>query len=111
VTTIDFVYMFPKTKSSNQVIKQLVNGWELSSMIRMQSGMPLTVNANGNLFGANIGNNGGQYANLIGDPYANTNAFQILNPLAFQRPPTAAGAIQPATSSICPSSGTSTPQS
>jgi hypothetical protein len=86
VTTIDFVYMFPKTKSSNQVIKQLVNGWELSSMIRMQSGMPLTVNANGNLFGANIGNNGGQYANLIGDPYANTNAFQILNPLAFQRP-------------------------
>lgn len=86
VTTIDLVYMFPKLKNANMLMKQLVNGWELSGMFRAQSGMPLTVNSNGNMYGVNIGNNGGQYATLIGDPYANTNSFQILNPLAFQRP-------------------------
>lgn len=86
VFTLDFIYMFPRTTSGNMLKRQLVNGWEWSGIFRAQSGMPLTVNANGSLYGVNIGSNGGQYTNLIGDPYANTNSFQVLNPLAFQRP-------------------------
>lgn len=83
VVTLDFVYMLPKTKSSNMLLKQALNGWEVSGMIRSQSGMPVTVTSNGNLQGVNAGT---QYPNLAGDPYANTNSFQLLNPAAFQRP-------------------------
>jgi len=89
VATVDFVYMLPKLKSSNYAAKLLTNGWELSGMFRAQSGMPINVTSNGNLMGVNLGGTGnstGQYPNLIGDPYANTNAFQLLNPAAFQRP-------------------------
>jgi hypothetical protein len=86
VATIDFVYMFPKIKNANVVTKQLVNGWELSGMFRAQSGMPLTITSNGGLYGVNVGNNGGQFPNLVGDPYAGQNSFQWLNQAAFQRP-------------------------
>jgi hypothetical protein len=83
VTTVDFVYMLPKLKASNYATRLLTNGWELSGMFRAQSGMPISVTSNGNLDGVNTGS---QYVNLIGDPYANTNKFQWLNPAAFQRP-------------------------
>jgi Carboxypeptidase regulatory-like domain/TonB-dependent Receptor Plug Domain len=85
VATVDFVYMLPKVKGSldSPALRQIFNGWELSGMIRSQSGMPLTINSNGNLFGANLGS---QYANLSGNAYAGQNAFQWLNPAAFTRP-------------------------
>ena len=88
VVSLDFVYMFPKVKGSldNAATRLLLNGWELSGVIRDQSGMPVNITSNGNLYGLNIGNNGGQYPNLVGDPYAGTNAFKLLNPAAFVRP-------------------------
>lgn len=52
-------------------------------MIRSQSGMPINITSNGNLYGLNLGSN---FANLSGDAYANTNGFQWLNPQAFTRP-------------------------
>ena len=89
VVTLDFVYMLPKTKGTNPVLKQLLNGWEVSGMFRSQSGMPVLITSNGTLGGLNLGggpNSTGQYPNLVGDPYANTNNYQLLNPAAFQRP-------------------------
>ena len=85
VETLDFVYLLPKVKGSldQPGLKQIFNGWELSGMIRAQSGMPLTINSNGNLMGVNLGS---QYANLTGDAYAGQNSFQWLNPAAFTRP-------------------------
>jgi hypothetical protein len=83
VITLDFVYMLPKTTTGNAAVKQVVNGWELSSMIRSQSGVPININSNGNLYGVSAGN---QYPNLSGDPYAGNNSFQWLNPAAFTRP-------------------------
>jgi hypothetical protein len=83
VITLDFVYMLPKTKSSNLIAKQAVNGWELSSMIRSQSGMPINITSNGNLMGVNAGS---QYPTLNGNAYAGQNSFQWLNPAAFTRP-------------------------
>ena len=83
VVTLDFVYMLPRVQSDYQAVKQVLNGWEVSGMIRSQSGMPINITSNGNLYGLNLGSN---FANLSGDAYANTNGFQWLNPQAFTRP-------------------------
>jgi hypothetical protein len=64
-------------------VRQIFNGWELSGMIRSQSGMPVTITSNGNLMGVNLGS---QYANLTGSAYSGQNSFQWLNPAAFTRP-------------------------
>ncbi len=84
VESLDFVYLLPRMKNSSAALKQVVNGWEVSGMIREQSGLPINVTSNGNLMGVNLGS---QYPILVGNPYANTNGGQIINPLAFQRPP------------------------
>jgi len=85
VETLDFVYMFPKVKGAldTPVVRQIFNGWELSGMFRAQSGMPINVTSNGNLYGVNAGT---PYPNLSGDAYAGQNSFQWLNPAAFTRP-------------------------
>ena len=85
VESVDFVYMLPTVKGANPFVKYAINGWELSGMIREQSGEPVNITSNGNLMGVNLPGSS-QYPNLVGDPYANTNGGQILNPLAFQRP-------------------------
>jgi hypothetical protein len=87
VVSLDFVYTLPKVTGENAVVKQVANGWEFAGIIRDQSGMPVNITSNGNLFGDNIGENGGQYPDLVGDPYAGTNKFQLLNQAAFVRPP------------------------
>src|ERR1035437_2326803 len=85
VATLDFVYMLPKVKGSldQPGLKQVFNGWEVSGMIRSQSGMPITITSNGNLQGVNAGT---QYADLNGSAYSGQNSFQWLNPGAFTRP-------------------------
>jgi Carboxypeptidase regulatory-like domain/TonB-dependent Receptor Plug Domain len=85
VVTLDFIYQTPKVKGAldTPVLRQIFNGWEVSGMIRSQSGMPFTVTSNGNLFGLNLQN---QYPNLTGAAYAGTNAFQWINQAAFTRP-------------------------
>jgi hypothetical protein len=91
VVTLDFVYMLPKVKGSldQPILRQAFNGWELSGMIRSQSGMPVSICSNGSLQGVNLGGSscgGGQYANLTGSAYSGQNSFQWLNPAAFTRP-------------------------
>ncbi|HUB84025.1 MAG TPA: carboxypeptidase regulatory-like domain-containing protein [Bryobacteraceae bacterium] len=88
VFSIDAVYDLPKITGSfaNAVTKQVFNGWELSGVFRAQSGMPFNVTSNGGLYGENIGNNGGQFANLVGDPYASGAGSLVLNHAAFFRP-------------------------
>ena len=83
VETLDFVYLIPKAPIANPIANKLFNGWEISGMLRIQSGMPITITSNGNLMGVNAGS---QYPNLTGDPYAGQNSFQWLNPAAFTRP-------------------------
>jgi hypothetical protein len=83
VFTTDFVYDLPKVKSTMPVAKAVFNGWELTGIFRAQSGMPISIGANGSTMGVD---SGGQYANLVGDAYAGQNKQQWLNPAAFQRP-------------------------
>lgn len=86
VVTADFVYTLPKfiPSSGNGVLKQVVNGWEVSGFFRTQSGMPVNITSNGGLFG--VLPDSQQYPNLTGDPYSGNNKFQWLNPAAFTRP-------------------------
>jgi hypothetical protein len=88
VFSLDFVYTIPKVKGvlDQPGLRQIFNGWELSGVIRAQSGMPVNITSNGNLYGVNIGNNGGQYPNLVGNPYAGTSSALLLNQAAFARP-------------------------
>ena len=88
VISLDVIYDLPKVTGSfdNAFTKQVFDGWELSGVFRYQSGMPFNVTSNGNLFGENIGNNGGQFANLVGDPYSSSGGSLVLNQSAFVRP-------------------------
>jgi hypothetical protein len=88
VFSLDFVYTLPKVKGmlDQPGLRQVFNGWELSGVIRYQSGMPVNVTSNGNLFGLNIGGNGGQFPNLVGDPYSGANGSMLINQAAFVRP-------------------------
>jgi hypothetical protein len=83
VFTVDFVYLLPTIKGAGTALGLLTNGWEVSGLVRSQSGMPVNITSNGNLNGVNAGT---QYPNLVGDPYAGQNSFQWLNPAAFARP-------------------------
>ncbi|MEI9974505.1 MAG: efflux RND transporter periplasmic adaptor subunit [Ignavibacteriota bacterium] len=89
VISLDFVYTLPKVRGSldNRFSRQVLNGWELSGMIRHQSGMPFNVTSNGGLYGLNIGNNGGQFPDLVGDPYNSSGGSLWLSHTAFVRPP------------------------
>jgi hypothetical protein len=88
VVSLDIVYTLPKIGGSfaNAFTKQVFNGWELSGIFRYQSGMPFNVTSNGGLYGANIGNNGGQFADLVGNPYSTNGGSLVLNQSAFVRP-------------------------
>jgi carboxypeptidase family protein len=88
VVSLDFVYTIPKVKGAldQPGLRQVLNGWELSGIIRYQSGMPVNITSNGNLFGLNIGGNGGQFPNLVGNPYAGASGSELLNQAAFARP-------------------------
>ena len=85
VFTTDFIYDLPKVKGAlnNAIGRTVFNGWEVTGIFRAQSGMPISIGANGSTMGVDSGS---QYADLVGDPYAGQNKYQWLNPAAFQRP-------------------------
>ena len=85
VFTTDVVYDFPKVKGSldNPFARTLLNGWEMTGIFRAQSGVPISIAANGDTKGVDSGS---QFANLVGDAYAGQSNQRWLNPAAFQRP-------------------------
>ena len=82
VFSTDWVYFFPKL-TDKRALGVLVNGWELTSILSIHSGMPFTIYSNGNLDGYNAGS---QYVNFVGNPYAGQNSAQWINPAAFVQP-------------------------
>jgi hypothetical protein len=81
--TIDYIYQFPKYTGDNVVARGVLNDWQISGITHYQSGFPLGITSNGNLFGLDAGV---QYPNLVGDPYAGQTKAHWLNPAAFARP-------------------------
>ena len=55
------------SKSSNAVLRHIFNGWSISPIIKMRSGLPFTV-TNGNV-DANLDGSTNDRAQLIGDPH------------------------------------------
>lgn len=82
VFSTDWVYDLPRA-TNNRLLGVLLNGWELTSILTIHSGMPFTVYSNGNLEGYNAGT---QYVDVSGDPYAGQNSAQWINPAAFTEP-------------------------
>jgi hypothetical protein len=69
-------------RGGNAVVRNVVNGWSLSPIIKLRSGLPFTV-TNGNV-DANLDGNTNDRAQLIGDPtIANPSAAQWFNTAAF----------------------------
>jgi hypothetical protein len=85
VITTDFVYTLPKVSGAldKRGLRLVFNGWEVSGMIRSQSGQPFSVTSNGSTMGVDAGS---QYPDVVGDPYAGQNKNRWINPDAFRRP-------------------------
>jgi hypothetical protein len=85
VFSTDFIYYLPKVKGGldTPVLRTILNGWELSGIVRAQSGMPFSVSSNGSTQGVDSGS---PYPDVVGDPYAGQNKYRWINPDAFRRP-------------------------
>jgi hypothetical protein len=81
--SLDYVYELPKYAGENSFARGVLNGWEVSGITHFQSGFPLNIQANGDLFGLDAGIT---YPDLIGDPFAGQTSTRFLNPAAFRRP-------------------------
>jgi len=69
-------------KNSNAVVRALLNGWSISPIIKLRSGLPFTI-TNGNV-DANLDGNTNDRAQLIGDPSLdNPTAAMWFNTAAF----------------------------
>ena len=67
---------------SNAIVRHVLNGWSISPIVKLRSGLPFTV-SNGNV-DANLDGNTNDRAQLIGDPrIANPTAAQWFNTAAF----------------------------
>jgi len=53
----------------NSLLKHLANGWSISPILKVHSGLPFTVS---NGADANLDGNGGDRARLVGDPFSGT---------------------------------------
>src|SRR6185369_11443026 len=70
------------SKSDNAVLRHIFNGWSISPIIKIRSGLPFTV-TNGNV-DANLDGSTNDRAQLIGDPHIdNPTAAQWFNTAAF----------------------------
>jgi hypothetical protein len=69
-------------KSSNGILRSIFNGWSISPIIKIRSGLPFSV-TNGNV-DANLDGSTNDRAQLVGDPHlAHPTAAQWFNTAAF----------------------------
>ncbi|MEP7272175.1 MAG: carboxypeptidase regulatory-like domain-containing protein [Acidobacteriota bacterium] len=67
---------------SNGIVRNILNGWTISPIVKLRSGLPFTI-TNGNV-DANLDGNTNDRAQLVGDPTIdNPTAAQWFNPAAF----------------------------
>ena len=69
-------------KGGNRVLRHVINGWSISPIVKLRSGLPFTI-TNGNV-DANLDGNTNDRAQLVGIPrVAHPTAAQWFNPAAF----------------------------
>lgn len=82
VFSMNFNYQPDYYTGSNAIVRNILNGWSISPIIKLRSGLPFTV-TNGNV-DANLDGVATDRAQLIGDPkIANPTAAQWFNTAAF----------------------------
>ncbi|MFN2578214.1 MAG: carboxypeptidase regulatory-like domain-containing protein [Pyrinomonadaceae bacterium] len=82
VFSMSFNYQLDYYKGSNGALRHLANGWSISPIIKMRSGLPFTV-TNGNV-DANLDGNTSDRAQLVGNPrIGHPTAAQWFNTFAF----------------------------
>lgn len=87
----NIIYPFPSIFHSNNILHTTIDGWQLSTVVRLQTGAPFTPGfsiagfGNQTLTGSYTE---GARLRVIGNPYQGTDgtAYHRLNPLAFQAP-------------------------
>jgi len=78
------------SKSSNAVLRHVFNGWSISPIVKIRSGLPFTV-TNGNV-DANLDGSTNDRARLVGDPHIdNPSAARWFNTAAFAQNPVVTG--------------------
>jgi len=78
------------SKNDNAVLRHVFNGWSISPIVKIRSGLPFTV-TNGNV-DANLDGNTNDRARLIGDPHIdNPTAARWFNTAAFAQNPVVTG--------------------
>src|SRR5215831_16161874 len=78
------------SKESNAALRGIFNGWSLSPIVKIRSGLPFTV-TNGNV-DANLDGNTNDRARLVGDPHLdNPTAARWFNTAAFAQNPVVTG--------------------
>ena len=82
VFTMSLNYQPDYYSGNNVIARNILNGWSISPIIKLRSGLPFTV-SNGNV-DANLDGNTNDRAQLIGDPHIdNPTAAQWFNTAAF----------------------------
>jgi hypothetical protein len=82
VFAMSFNYQPDYYKGGNRFLRNIINGWSISPIIKLRSGLPFSV-TNGNV-DANLDGNTNDRAQLIGDPnIAHPTAAQWFNTAAF----------------------------
>lgn len=82
IFSMSFTYQIDYYKGSNGFARHLLNGWSISPIIKMRSGLPFSI-TNGNV-DANLDGNGGDRAQLVGNPrIGHPTAAQWFNTAAF----------------------------
>ena len=78
------------SKNDNAALRHIFNGWSISPIIKIRSGLPFTV-TNGNV-DANLDGSTNDRARLIGDPHIdNPTAARWFNTAAFAQNPVVTG--------------------
>jgi outer membrane receptor protein involved in Fe transport len=82
VFSMSFNYQPNYYKGGNRALRHLINGWSISPIIKIRSGLPFSV-TNGNV-DANLDGNTNDRAQLIGDPHIDNPTAQMwFNTAAF----------------------------
>jgi hypothetical protein len=66
VSVTSFIWDLSYFTGSNQILKNVVNGWQLSGIVTLQSGPPFTVTSGSDV---NLDGNNNDRANLVGNPF------------------------------------------
>jgi len=86
VLTVNYIYPIPNKARRGTFFAPMVNGWQVSGITRLYSGMPFDVVMNSDV--AQVGTSSNQRPNLIGDVKGPQTTEQWFNIYAFGRPVT-----------------------